>query len=522
MKDSVFLYGPPGVGKSTTGKILADELRLGFYDLDSEIENRAQKTIPQIFHEEGEEVFRKLERETLISLSDNQPAVFALGGGALLDKQNRIHVEDIGRVVYLGGTYRSLSDRLSKSDLVRPLIADTSKNTLQDLLVQRADHYATFALNCQTDNKSPEEVVREIQKLLGWFYVPGMGDGYTVRVSRGGAGSLGEMLGKMGFRGNVFVVTDENVQPIYAQKILDSLKEKNFAASSLAIPAGEQHKNLAMVTKIWESFLDAGMDRGSIVIALGGGVVGDIAGFAAATFMRGIGWINVPTTLLAMVDASIGGKTGLDLPQGKNLIGAFHAPKLVIADPEVLTTLPEQELHGGMAEVLKHGIIGSPSLYEQCSRGIPKNPGILDQIIREAVSVKVKVIREDPYEKGLREVLNYGHTIGHAVELLSGFEIPHGYAVAIGMVVEAQLSQKIGIASVGFSDEISEILARLKLPTWIPANIDTARMTDVMLKDKKVSHGQIRFSLPEYVGKVRTGVIVDDLAEVLSSITGDN
>jgi 3-dehydroquinate synthase len=517
MKDSLCLYGPPGSGKSTSGELLANDLNLDFYDLDAEIEKRANKAIPQIFEDAGEEGFRKLERKTLKEVSGKHPAVFALGGGSLLDPQNRERVEKLGLVVCLDGELDILLERLKKSNHTRPLVAGDSRNQLKDLLDRRAAHYASFPLKLKTDGKSPKEMSWEIQKKIGWFHVQGMGAGYDVRVANGGFEQLGKTLRQKGIEGQVFLVTDTNVQPLYAEKVTLSLEEENYNFATITIPAGEQHKNLTTISEIWDAFLTAGIDRRSNVIALGGGVVGDLVGFAAATFMRGISWINFPTTLLAMVDAGIGGKTGFDLPQGKNLIGAFHAPKLVISDPEVLTTLPEIEFRCGMAEVVKHGVIGSPTLFEKCALGIPDEPKSLEQLIKEAVSVKIKVIREDPFEQGFREALNYGHTIGHAVELLSGFKIPHGYAVSIGMVSEAKLAQRIGLADQRFVDALIEILARLNLPTEIPEEIEIAQIIQAMQKDKKVANRQIRFSLPEGVGQVKVGVVVEDLEQILQS-----
>ena len=197
---------------------------------------------------------------------------------------------------------------------------------------------------------------------------------------------------------------------------------------------------------LWKSFLENGLDRKSTVIALGGGVVGDMAGFAASTYMRGINWIAVPTTLLSMVDASLGGKTGFDLPEGKNLIGAFYPPKLVLADPSLLLTLPERELRSGMAEVVKHGIISDPELFALCARGLDWVKNNLEEVVKRAMAVKIKVIEEDPYEKGFRAALNLGHTVGHAVELVSKFNLRHGEAIAIGMVAEAKYSARVGLA----------------------------------------------------------------------------
>jgi 3-dehydroquinate synthase len=248
---------------------------------------------------------------------------------------------------------------------------------------------------------------------------------------------------------------------------------------------------------------------------LGGGVIGDLTGFVASTYMRGIDWIGIPTTLLSMVDASLGGKTGFDLPDGKNLIGSFHPPKLVLADPSLLLTLSERELRSGMAEVIKHGIISDPELFALCSNGMNWVKTHLEEIVKHAMAVKIQVIEEDPYEKGIRAALNLGHTVGHAVELVSRFDLRHGEAIAIGMVVEARYAERIGVASKGLAVKIAETISALGLPNEIPSGMPREEIIRAMRVDKKKSAKAIRFALPVEVGKVEL-VDVNDLEDVLS------
>jgi len=266
---------------------------------------------------------------------------------------------------------------------------------------------------------------------------------------------------------------------------------------------------------LWEHFLDAGLERGSTVIALGGGVVGDLTGFAASTYLRGIRWVNVPTTLLAMVDSSLGGKTGVDIARGKNLVGAFHQPAYVLVDPDVLASLPEVEFRSGMAEVIKHGILADPGLLEFCSQKAWVG-GKQDRLVSRAMAVKIRVIEIDPYEKGVRASLNYGHTIGHAVELVSGYRIRHGEAVAIGMVVEARLAERLGLAEPGLSHAIAAICAAAGLPTGIPADLDRTAIRGAIGTDKKKAAGRVRFALPVRIGEVKIGMDVPD--DVLSAL----
>ncbi|HRQ22168.1 MAG TPA: 3-dehydroquinate synthase, partial [Anaerolineales bacterium] len=308
---------------------------------------------------------------------------------------------------------------------------------------------------------------------------------------------------------NPIIVTDENVAKHHLEKI-----QTLFNAKAIIVPAGEEHKNLTTISRLWDAFLENGLDRKSTVIALGGGVIGDMAGFAASTYMRGIDWIAIPTTLLSMVDASLGGKTGFDLPEGKNLIGSFHPPKLVIADPSLLLTLPERELRSGMAEVVKHGVISDPDLFAMCNRGMDWVKANLEEVVKRAMAVKIKVIEADPYEKGIRAALNLGHTIGHAVELVSKFELRHGEAISIGMAAEARYSARVGLAGSGVVEAIESTLSSLGLPIQIPADMPREEIIRVMRVDKKKNGKSIRFALPVEIGKVEL-VDVDDLGSVL-------
>jgi 3-dehydroquinate synthase len=294
-----------------------------------------------------------------------------------------------------------------------------------------------------------------------------------------------------------------------------ALQSSGYAVSLALIEAGEEHKTLQTISGLWVAFMAAGVERSSTIVALGGGVVSDQAGFAAATYLRGVRWVAVPTTLLAMVDASLGGKTGVDLPQGKNLVGAFHAPALVLADPQTLATLPLAELRSGLAETIKHGVLADPHLLACCAglKGLddPKElEDRLPEIVRRGMAVKVQVIETDPFEQNWRAALNLGHTIGHAIELASGFRLRHGEAVAIGMVVEARLAEEMGLAEAGLSETIAGLLADVGLPTEIPTDLKTDKILRAMELDKKRAGSKVRFALPVRVGEVKVGVEVDD------------
>ncbi len=508
-----FLYGPPGTGKSTIGKLIARNLKLPFIDLDRVIETDAGMSIPQIMEQQGESTFRDLEATALkevvghaSSATDSQDKVIALGGGALLRDDNRTYAESHGRVILLMADVETLFQRINENPSKRPLLAGDLREKLTTLLEKRGEHYASFSLHIHVDGNPSEQNTHKVQMALGRHHLSAMG-AYDVIVGQiGREASLWDNLS----HGNL-IVTDENIAQHHLAKIKQAVGRD---VPSVILPAGEEYKNLETVSRLWQAFLENGLDRKSTVIALGGGVIGDLTGFAASTYMRGINWIGIPTTLLSMVDASLGGKTGFDLPEGKNLIGAFYPPKLVLADPQLLKTLPKAELISGMAEVVKHGVISDPELFALCARGLDWVKQNLEEIVKRAMAVKIKVIEEDPYEKGIRAALNLGHTVGHAIELVSKFNLRHGEAVAIGTVVEAKYAERIGIAEAGLADKISETMSALGLPIQIPDEMPREEIIRTMRVDKKKTAKAIRFALPVKIGKVEL-VDVDDLESVL-------
>jgi len=522
---NLVLYGPPAVGKSVVGKELAAKLNRKFFDSDSLIETRAGKSIAQIFETQGEEEFRRIEAEVCAELAKHGDAVIALGGGALVNEQTRAMLQQNGVILCLRadvdvlvarvGQVDNLPNRPLRADVGqvvnlsnRPLLAgENSREKLEALLAKRQALYDSFPLQLNTSNKNVSDVAKEILAQLETktLSLKTTAMEHDIVIGYGMLNDLPKLLAERNLNGSLFIVTDENVAK--------SLQPPALSHQPLiVVRAGEAYKNLETIQKLYDEFLKHDLDRGSIVVAVGGGVIGDMAGFAAATFMRGLRWVNVPTTLLSMVDASIGGKTGVDLPQGKNLVGAFHAPSLVIIDPLMLNTLPRREYNAGMAEVIKHGIICDVSLFEALETGT--GFGSPAQIA-QALQVKIEVVQRDPFEKGERAILNVGHTIGHGVELASRFELRHGEAIAIGLIAEARLAEQIGIAESGLADRIEKVIQKWQLPTRFDGDPEDVRA--LMQSDKKKSRGKLKFALPKKIGEAVWGVEVEEavLREVL-------
>lgn len=334
---------------------------------------------------------------------------------------------------------------------------------------------------------------------------------YSIVIGRRVADRLGRACAKLGFATRCAVVTDDKVGPLHGARVVASLKKAGFDPATVTVPAGETSKCLAQVEACYHAFCRHRVGRQSFVVALGGGVVGDLAGFAAATYLRGLPLVQLPTSLLAQVDSAVGGKTGVNLPAGKNLVGAFHQPRLVMSDLATLDTLPEREFRSGVAEVIKYGIIRDPAFFAQLEadldRLLAREEAALGAFVARSCEIKAEVVGQDETESGLRAVLNFGHTIGHGLEAISGYgQYLHGEAIAVGQVAAARLSARL----LGLSDEevarIQGLFARAGLPTSVKLTpAQTKRLLAAMQLDKKVSDGEVRFVLAEAIGRVRWG-----------------
>ena len=349
--------------------------------------------------------------------------------------------------------------------------------------------------------------------------------GYVLTIARGALDRVGATVLASAPAHRYVVVADEFTGALYGERAAASLPAEQVV--HLRFPAGESSKTRETWSRLTDAMLDAGCGRDTTIVALGGGVTGDLAGFLAATYLRGVPYVQVPSSLLAMIDSAIGGKTGVDTPKGKNLVGAFHRPAAVIADPELLRTLPPAHLRAGLAEALKAAVIADASLFdwiEKHAGALLEDPGgaRMTELIARAVAIKARVVETDERESGLRKTLNFGHTIGHAVEQLSGYAMLHGEAVAIGMVAEARVAEAVGIAEHGTADRIASALRPLGLPVHVPAEMSRNAIVEATRSDKKARGGMVEYALPCRVGGAAQGygIRVED-AVVLRALGRD-
>lgn len=511
---NIILTGFMGVGKSTVGRILSERLHRRFVDMDDVLVERFGKQIPAIFAEEGEDAFRIAEARLCQELADERGLVISTGGGALINVDSRQALEASGTVVCLHAAEEVILSRLAAAS-DRPLLPGEEaerRQRIRELLHQRRLAYGAIAYQVDTTALTAEEVADQVldaatanQESPGLNRIPvysPAGD-YDLLLGAGLIADAGGLLVKRGVHpGLAAIVTNAMIRP-HAETLSRSLAAVGFEPVICLAPEGEQHKTLESVQLLYDQFVAAGLDRQSTVIAVGGGVIGDMAGFAAATYLRGVPFVQVPTSLLAMVDASVGGKTGVDLPQGKNLVGAFKQPAAVLMDVAVFATLPSDEFRAGLAEVVKHGVIGAPRLFSQLEEDGPVN---LLQLVVDAVRVKVRIVELDPFERGVRATLNLGHTFGHAIEQVSQYRVRHGEAVAVGMVAAANMAVELGRCDAAVAARIRTLLERLGLPVSV-SGYDVEAIHAAMAQDKKRAGKKLRFIIPQALGDV---VMIDD------------
>ena len=509
------ITGFMGTGKTTVGGILAERLGRRLVDMDERIEEDFGKTIAQIFADDGEALFRQAEARLCQTLARESDLVIATGGGTLVSEENRQALESGGPVVCLTAGVDTVLQRVETFE-DRPLLPgdrEEKRRNIERLLLSRRDAYGQIPLRVPTDGISPEVVAERVLDTLAGnneiaemtrITVPTPEGHYHICIGEGILAQAGRLLSNRAVaKGQAAIVTNADIAAHYADILSESLQKEGYTPVLCLVPEGEARKTLATVHSLYDQFVAAGLDRRSPIIGLGGGVVGDMAGFAAATYLRGAPFVQIPTSLLAMVDASVGGKTGVDLPQGKNLVGAFKQPVVVIIDTDVLAQLPAAEFRSGLAEIVKHGILGAPDLFRQMEE---KGPANLTQMIADAVRVKVDVVIEDPFERGRRATLNLGHTFGHAIEQVSGYRLRHGEAVAVGTVAATRMAVALNRCDAETASRIESCLDKLGLPTTV-SGLDLDEVYAMMFQDKKRSGKMLRFIIPLTIGDV---VIIDD------------
>lgn len=554
MEENIVLVGFMGSGKSTVGRELARRLGRAFLDTDELVERRAGMPVPEVFARLGEDGFRRLEAEAVAEAAAEGGRVIATGGGALLREENVQRLKATGRLYLLHASPADLLDRLEADGTRRrPLLAGVATRAgrlerIEALLAARAPAYARADEVVETTGRTVAAVAEEIIERAGAGAAPAVSmrvalddRSYEIRIGYRILGELGarmnEALGlgaRPGHRTPALVVTNPDIGVLYGRQALTSLEEAGFVPRLVRVPAGEESKCLEQAARLYDECVDAGLDRRSPVVALGGGVIGDLAGFVAATFLRGIPFVQVPTTLLAQVDSSVGGKVAVNHPRAKNLIGAFYQPRLVLADVALLRTLPPREFAAGMAEVIKHGVIADPAYFDFLEREAERirgqDPAALVRLVQGSCRIKAAVVEEDERESWRRMILNFGHTVGHAVEAATGYgRFLHGEAVAIGMLAAGRLAMAARAAVPGAAgklawgedeqERLSRLITAFGLPASIPA-IPLAELLAAMALDKKSLGGDIRWVLPARIGAVEIvgGLPAGLVAETLVSM----
>jgi shikimate kinase/3-dehydroquinate synthase len=519
------LNGSMATGKSTVARLLASHVGRRFVDLDQRIEARFGKRIADVFATDGEPAFRQVEREELEQLLDEarergDAPIVALGGGALLPRDLRLRALDEAVVVTLEASPSEIARRAAQSG-GRPLLDGASlERRAAELTAQRALAYAEAHARLATDGKTPESVASAVLEV--WRRDPvAVAAGTASYVVDIGVDVLRERLPELSRGASSFLlVTDANVSMAHGATAHRTLGPLGVPVAEVVLEPGERQKHAGTVEQIWRAALAAGADRKSLFVGLGGGVVTDITGFAAATWMRGIPWIGVPTTLLSMVDASVGGKTGVDLENAKNAVGAFWQPLGVLCDPSLEATEPMRGYVSALAEIVKTALIGDATLLElletQLERVQARDPELVAELVRRSVRVKARVVGIDERESGPRATLNLGHTVGHALEAQGGYErLTHGEAVSLGLVAALQIGERLGRTPRALNERVTRLLSRLGLPTELSKE-PLARASEHIGHDKKRAGKHLRFVVALDAGRVE---LLDlDLVELRSLV----
>ena len=542
MNELVYLIGFSGTGKSSVARLIAQALRWSFIDMDEEIESSCGKSISEIFQTKGEKWFRDEESKLLNNISVKNKHIISTGGGVPVKDQNMNLMLKTGYVICLDASVDQIVARLSilagKDNKLsdRPKITNLSVEDISNFKSERANIYSMANFTINTNHLTVEQVPKELLKSINKFLnklnviewqkiddfctsVENINNIYPVYVGSDLYEKLPQMLKPFLIKHKVFLLADDGSK-LYMRKIQKVFELNKIKTTTLVLNSGEQSKSLENTSSIYEWLSSEHADRDDILLGIGGGMVGDISGYVAATYMRGIKFVLIPTTLLSMSDSSIGGKTAIDVNNIKNLVGSFHAPSLVVSDLLALDTLPQRQINSGWAELIKHGFIKDRELLDQMMD--IKDFNYLNEelisIIKKSIKIKADIVSVDENEKyGQRILLNYGHTVGHAIEALTNLnKYTHGEAVSLGMVFAAKLSNKLGLLSDDDYNFHIQILNKFNLPTDFK-DINWENCFDLIKNDKKVKDGKINWVLLKSLGNsfTKNDISEDILMEIV-------
>lgn len=516
---SVILCGMPMSGKTTLGKRLAASLGLDFIDTDRLIEEAyatqtgCELNCRQIYKEIGQLKFRSLEKQQLSLLKEKPDSVIAIGGGTLEDPENSQLLKSCGTLIYLKTSPNILLERIFKRGVPAYLDTENPKKTFENLAKSRIPIFekcadAVLDLDHLTEEEAVEKLVaiaNASEKKPKKITCKLPAAQYEIIIQSGilnNADFLVRHLGKLGAK--YAIITDTHLKNLHGEKLQKLMMQSGLETLLFAFPAGEEHKNRAIKEELENRLFENKMGRDTCMIALGGGVVTDLGGFLAATYCRGVPLVMVPTSLLGMVDASIGGKNGVDVPYGKNLVGSIYQPKMVIIDPLTIQTLPVKEVRNGAVEMIKHGLIVDRTYFcfldEKADQILSCDSNVLEKAIFESCLIKKTIVEQDETETGKRRLLNFGHTIGHALEHLTHYSITHGEAVAIGLLVESHLAVQLGYLRQEELDSIFKTLKKFGLPLKLPGHFSFEQLLGAMTLDKKSQKGTPRFVMIDAIG----------------------
>ena len=565
----VVLIGFSATGKSVLAPYVAERLGWQTIDLDQEIERAAEQPIPKIFEQEGEAGFRARERAAVQNAAALDGAVIATGGGVWLDAENRAALAERGFLITLEARPTTILARYAETEQgrpeVRPLLAGADpRRRVEALKAQRQPFYALADFTLHTDELEIGELVDEIVAAVQRGAARALASDSRLRAMRDGPGidpppatdygpdvacvvdagasrypvytgwdllpRLGDIFDRLQLSRRVFLIADGAVFDDHGETAALALRGSGRQLFSYRVPPGEASKSLERLGELYAWLAERRAERSDVILALGGGVTTDLAGAAAATYLRGMPLVHAPTTTLGMVDAAIGGKVAVDLPSGKNLVGAFYQPRAVIADLATLVTLPRRELRSGYAEVIKHALIRDPDMLDELgdhaetllrpgeARSYAAKAAFIADMIRRNQRIKAQVVSADERESDLRAILNYGHTLGHAIEAVTGFrELLHGEAVAIGLVAAAEIGRAVGLIDEALLTRHRTLLTQFGLPTATPTRLESDDLVEAMSRDKKVVGGRQRWVLLESAG---AAIVRDDIPQsaVLNAI----